>query len=279
MKFPAFEPIEITNGEQYLDVIDIPVSKIISDSNQPRKRFDDSKITELAESIRNEGLLQPIIVKSAGPDQYQLIAGERRLRAAKLAGINIIPAVVKSNDCYDSLGIQLIENIQREELNALELAEALYRLFNEYGLSHDAIGKLVGKSRTTVTNLLRLLNLSNNVQQLLVDGLIEMGHARAIITLSYDEQDYIANMAVEKQLSVRQVEMIVKKLLSGLVSKDLSPQVDTEGWCNKLSLSLSREVGIKINKKGSGKVEIYFDSTNEIDDLVDRLCETPIIFD
>jgi len=178
MKFPAFEPIDLKNNVDAFSVEELYLSKITPDKNQPRKNFHEIALEELASSIKQHGVIQPIIVRQLDAESYQIIAGERRWRASRIAGLKVIPAIVKTNEAQENVAISLIENIQREELNPIELAEAFYKLNKNHELSHEAIAAMVGKSRATVTNLLRLLNLSNEVRVLLVEGQLEMGHAR-----------------------------------------------------------------------------------------------------
>lgn len=271
MKFPAFAPIDFRSNIGPFDIIEVSLSKVIPDPKQPRKNFDPSRLEELVISIKQHGVIQPIIVKISGEDQYQIIAGERRWRAAKMAGLQAIPAIVQNNDSQENVAISLIENIQREELNPIELAEAFFRLSTEYQLSHESIAAMVGKSRATVTNLLRLLNLSKYVRELLISGDLEMGHARALLTLSADDQIALAQKIVEKNLTVRDSERLVQMSKSPKDQKQPAFAMEVDRWVQQLSDGLSSKVSVNINEKGEGRVVIHFASPDEMNWLTQKL--------
>lgn len=270
MKFPAFEPIELKND--LFKIIELPTSKIIADINQPRKNFNEESLNDLAASIKQHGIIQPIIVKKLSHlDKYQIIAGERRWRAANIAQLKIIPVIIRDDEDEAHVAVSIIENIQREELNPIELAEALNKLSTNYGLSHEAIAALVGKNRTTITNLLRLLNLSNYAKENLINGKLEMSHAKTLLTLPHNEQIEIVDKIIKMNLTVRDTEKLVQlcKLPKEMNNNFYTDMVSE--WVRKLSESLSSKVSIKINDKGEGKVVIYFESPEEVERLIEQV--------
>jgi ParB family chromosome partitioning protein len=277
MKFAAFEPIHLKNPTATIDVIELSLALIVCDKNQPRKNFTQQALGELAASIKEYGVLQPIIVRSIHQGQYQITAGERRWRAAKIAGLTTIPAIIQNNLEQKNFAISLIENIQREELNAIELAQAFYRLNAEYGLSHESIAMMVGKSRATITNFLRLLNLSQKVQELLIATKLEMGHAKALLTLPFEKQELLAQRVVEKNLSVRETEKLAQHSKSFTNIKPMPYKEEVECWKKKLSTQFLSKVEIKINEKGQGKMIIPFGSPIEVDRFVQKLLEEKAI--
>jgi ParB family chromosome partitioning protein len=277
MKFAAFEAIQLKNPTATIDVIELSLSLIVCDKNQPRKNFTQQALGELAASIKEYGILQPIIVRSIHQGQYQITAGERRWRAAKIAGLTTIPAIIQNNIEQKNFAISLIENIQREELNAIELAHAFYRLNAEYDLSHESIAMMVGKSRVTVTNFLRLLNLSQKVQDLLIATKLEMGHAKALLTLPFEKQELLAQKVVEKNLSVRETEKLAQHSKSFTNIKPRPYKEEVECWKKKLSTHFLSKVEIKINDKGQGKMIIPFGSPIEVDRFVQKLLEEKAI--
>lgn len=268
MKFPAFEPINLKNNSDSLSIADLLLSQVIPDEKQPRKNFDKRALEELAASIKEHGIIQPIIVKNIVADKYQIIAGERRWRASQLAGLSVIPAIIQDNNAEKNVAISLIENIQREELNPIELAESFYNLNINYGFSHEVIAHMVGKSRAAVTNLLRLLNLSLPIRELLINGQIEMGHARALLTLSDEQQLIFSHRIVEKHLSVRDTEKLVQKYKTP-EREQINPYLEEISvLTKKLSTLFSSKISITINEKGEGKVTIPFTSPVELDWLI-----------
>lgn len=278
MKFPAFEPIDLKNNVDTFSVVELFLTQVSPDPNQPRKNFHEGALEELASSIKQHGVIQPIIVKQCDTtDKYQIIAGERRWRASQMAGLEVIPAIIQTNKAHEDVAISLIENIQREELNPIELAEAFYQLTKDHNLSHEAIATMVGKSRATVTNLLRLLNLSKDVRDLLVNGKLEMGHARCLLTLPSEQQSMLAQKIVEKNLTVRDAERLVQ-LCKLPNEKKIQPYAnEVNSWVKKLSNSLSSKVAVNINEKGEGKVVIHFSSPDEVDWLVEQLAEEKLV--
>lgn len=276
MKFPAFSPINIKNNPVSLSVEELQISQIFPDLNQPRKTFDDNSLKELSCSIKKYGVLQPIIVCSKACGKYQIISGERRWRASKIAKINVIPAIVRESDSKKDMVISLIENIQREDINPIELARAFYRLKNDFNLSHEGIGHLVGKSRTTITNLSRLLTLPEEIQNLLVLGKLDMGHARAILVLSEDMQKEILNKIIVENLTVRDTEKLVCLAKQPHKNKLTFYEEKMQVWSSKLSKIFSKKVSIKINKNGRGKLLVNFSSPEEVDSLISSLVDKSV---
>lgn len=239
---------------------------------QPRKKFDDVSIQELADSISAQGILQPLIVKEAG-NKYEIIVGERRWRAAQKVGLTHIPAFVCNVNDETALAYALIENIQREELTAIEEAQVFKKLIEEFSLTHDEVGKAVGRSRVYITNLLRLLLLPSDVQNLILEGSLDFGHGRALLSLSPAEQSRYAQTIIEKKLSVRETEKMVKNLLAG---KEVKPGIPAEyseqvtNWQRRLSANFGR-VDVKVNSKGQGRAVIFFSSLDELGKLVEKV--------
>lgn len=236
---------------------------------QPRKDMSPDALEELASSIRSQGIIQPIIVRAVGINEFEIIAGERRWRASQLAGLDTVPCLVKDVPDEAAVAIALIENIQREDLNAMEEAQALERLMSEFELTHQEVATAVGKSRTTVTNLLRLNNLHEDVKLLLEHGDIEMGHARALLGLEGDSQLEAAHIVSGKGLTVRDTENLVRKFLepaSPKEEKKLDP--DVVRLQDELSQNLGAPVQIAHNAKGKGKVVINFSSLDELDGIL-----------
>lgn len=268
MKFPAFEPIDLKNDVNVSSVIQIPLSQVFPNANQPRNNFQENSLNELADSIKQYGVIQPIIVRQLKKEYYQIIAGERRWRASRVAKLEMIPAIIKVDKPQEDIAISLIENIQREALNPIELAKAFHCLHQEHDLSHEAIAEMVGKGRATVTNVLRLLNLTEKVQLLLIENKLEMGHARTLLTLSPEQQLQYAQLIIEKNMTVREAERFVQKYKQPQNEKIASYSEEVNFWIEKLSNSLSSKVAIDINEKGQGRVIIHFSSPSEADRLV-----------
>lgn len=239
---------------------------------QPRKDMSADALEELSASIRSQGIIQPIVVRAIADDKYEIIAGERRWRAAKLAELTEIPCLIKNVADEAAVAIALIENIQREDLNAMEEAIALDRLMKEFELTHQEVADAVGKSRTTVSNLLRLNKLNDDVKTLLEHGDIEMGHARALLSLENELQTEVARTVAAKELTVRETEALVKKALSPEKEKvEKAKDPEAEQLAENLSAKLGASVAISHNKKGKGKMVISYTSLTELDAIVDRL--------
>ena len=251
----------------------IPVGDIHRSRYQPRIEFDEDALAELAESIRTQGLLQPVVLRPRPQGGYELIAGERRWRASQIAGLTDIPAVVREVSDEQASAMALIENIQREDLTPLEEAGALARLKEEFELTHAEVAQAVGKSRVAVTNLLRLLNLSASVRQMLASGDLEMGHARALLPLEGDAQLNAASAVVEKALSVRQTEALVRRLLAGgddsaASRRPAAKDPDTQRLEQDLSDKVGAPVSIDANAAGKGKLVIRYSSLDELEGIL-----------
>lgn len=259
-------PEEVAQG-----LTELPVDKIQRGEYQPRKHFDEEALQELANSISAQGVVQPIVVRKEGA-HYELIAGERRWRAAQLAGLQSIPAVIKEIDTQSAAAIALIENIQREDLNPLEEANALQRLINDFELTHMQVAEAVGRSRVAVSNLLRLLELVEPVKDLVNKGLLSMGHARALLPLPGPDQAEVARLIVNRGLSVREAEALIRKSLSPKVAKPAKPGVDPdiERLETKVSEQLCAEVKIKTGSKGAGQLIIHYHNNDELDGILAR---------
>lgn len=255
----------------------VKITKVEPNRDQPRKNFDEDALQELADSIKQFGLLQPILVQDRG-DYYEIIAGERRWRAAKLAGLKEVPVIIRNYTNQEIVEISLIENIQREDLNPIEEALAYKRLLTEFDLKQDEVAERVSKSRTAVTNSMRLLKLCDGVQQMIIDDMLSTGHARALIPIEDSElQLQMAQKIFDEKLSVREVEKLVKNVLKpqDKPKKEEIPQnlqyiyQDIE---NKLKDKLSRKVAISPKgKDGSGKIEIEFYSNDDLERLIEIL--------
>ncbi len=276
MKFPAFEPIDLKNSPPSFEAVDLYLSQIEPDKNQPRKSFDESQLEELALSIRHHGVIQPIIVKEIDKGKkYQIVAGERRWRAAKIAGLEKIPAIVRDYDKANQMAVSLIENIQRQNLNPLEEAQAIQSLLEECHMTHSQVAESLGRSRTTVTNLLRLLTLTTKVKEMISSGLLEMGHARSLLSLPSEQQITVAELIITKSLSVREAEKMVQRInkpqqkQEAYISAYL--QKKSNEWRMQLSKQFSSKVDVHLNSEGKGNVVIHFDSIEEADWLMDHL--------
>ena len=257
------------------DLRHIPVEFLKPGKYQPRRDIGDEGIEELANSIRAQGVIQPVVVRPVGKDSYEIIAGERRWRAAQKAQLADIPAIIKDVPDEAAIAMSLIENIQRENLNAIDEALALQRLMQEFELTQQEVADAVGKSRTTVTNLLRLLGLNEDTRTLLERGDIEMGHARALLSLSGDEQTQAGRLVAEKSYSVRETEALVRKLLNPVAVKE-KPEKNRD--VQRLEMNLSEHLGsavqIQYNKKGKGKLVIAYSSLDELDGILTKMGTT-----
>ena len=258
---------------------DLPNKLLVTDLQpgkyQPRTRMDEASLNELASSIAAQGLVQPIIVRPLGAGAstpYEIIAGERRWRASQIAGLKEVPVHVHHIPDEAALAMALIENIQREDLNPLEEAQGLRRLIEEFKLTHQQAAEAVGRSRSAATNLLRLLELADPVQDLLMFGRIDMGHARALLGLAGVEQVAVAQQVVLKGLSVRETEALVRRRqTSKPAGKPVGGEsADVTRLSEKLADSLGAEVKIAANKRGAGKITINFESLDQLDGLIER---------
>lgn len=237
---------------------------------QPRSLMDQDSLMHLAESIKAQGVMQPILVRPVAGGKYEIIAGERRWRASKLAGLGEVPVLVREVPDEAALSMALIENIQREELNPLEQAMGIQRLVDEFGMTHQEAADAVGYSRSATSNLLRLLNLAEPVQDLLMHGKIDMGHARALLSLGNAEQIEIGNLIAKKQLSVREAERLVQSLQKG-GKQEKAVDRDVLRLQEEIATRLGTGVTISHGKKGSGKIMIEYTSLDHLDTILGRL--------
>ena len=252
----------------------VDIDRIQPGRYQPRTRMDAASLDELAASIKAQGLIQPILVRPAGADRYELIAGERRWRAARIAGLGEVPVVVRDVPDQAALAMSLIENIQREDLNPLEEAQGVQRLVSEFKLTHQEAADAIGRSRAATTNLLRLLNLPESVQSLVLDGRLDMGHARALLALDGELQVATAKKVADKGLSVRETEQLVNDLLhpkARVPRPKARSGRDIQRLEEEVSEKLGTTVEIKSSKKGSGRLVVHYMSHEHLDKLLARL--------
>jgi ParB family chromosome partitioning protein len=250
----------------------LPIEYMQRGKYQPRTDINPEKLQELADSIKAQGIIQPIIVRQIAHEKYEIVAGERRWRAAQLAGLTQVPIVIKEIDDRAAMAMALIENIQREDLNPLEEAEALRRLMDEFEMTHQLIADAIGKSRTTVTNLLRLLDLHPDVKKLLLGNQLEMGHARALLSLEGVKQVVIANKVAKEGLTVRAAERLVKESQAEpKIQKVKVVDNDTLRLQDDLTAKLGAKVIIDHKENGSGKLVIAYSSLDELDGIIGHL--------
>ena len=249
----------------------LKISQLQPGKYQPRTHMDPESLAELAESIKAQGVMQPVLVRPVSPEGYEIIAGERRWRAAQIAGLSEVPALIREVPDEAALAMSLIENIQRENLNPLEEAMGIQRLIKEFGMTHQAASQALGSSRSAVSNLLRLLNLLPPVQELLMQGKIDMGHGRALLALPAAKQIQTANLVVHRQLSVRETEKLVHRMERPVV-KQQHPKYDRDllRLQENISAKLGTQVVINPGKKGTGKVVIQYNSLEQLDGILSR---------
>jgi ParB family chromosome partitioning protein len=256
----------------------LPVGHLQPGKYQPRRDMDETKLGELAESIKSQGVIQPILVRQLSADRFEIVAGERRWRASQLAGLDEVPVVVRELEDRTVIAMALIENIQREDLNPLEEAEALQRLITEFALTHAEAAQAVGRSRAAVSNLLRLLELPVAIRLLLETRRLEMGHARALLTLAPELASKLAQEAADQGWSVREVEHRAQQFAAGKVPGALrkkpaaaAPQADIASLETELSESLGARVAINHGRGGKGKLIIHYTDLDTLDGVLDRL--------
>lgn len=265
-----------TNHAQNRDFLRLPIDLLQPGKYQPRKDMDHEALQELADSIRAQGIIQPIIARPLHqkPNHYEIIAGERRWRAAQLAHLTEVPVIVRDIPDEAAIAMALIENIQREDLNAIEEAVALQRLIDEFGMTHQDVANAVGKSRATVSNLLRLLALNNEVKLLVERGDLEMGHARTLLALQGSAQNEAAGMIVNKRLSVRETESLVKKWDARVLAKAQTAEKQNPDILH-LQKELSDKIGARVNiqhlAKGQGKLVIQYNSLEQLEGILERI--------
>ena len=276
---PQNNPPKANSENENEAVVDfmVPISKVEPDREQPRKFFNEDALQELAESIKQFGVFQPLLVQKE-KDYYKIIAGERRWRAAKIAGLKEIPVIVKELSDQEIAEIQLIENIQREDLNPIEIAEGYRQLIDKYGFTQDELAEKISKSRTAITNTLRLLKLDERVRQMIVDKLISTGHARAILSIEDSDKQYeFAQKIFDEKMSVRDVEKAIKNMQKDPKVKKDNQKIDkkTEAIYHSLEENMKQIMGTKVTiqaKNGNqGKVEIEYYSQDELDRIVNMI--------
>ncbi|MEE4244068.1 MAG: ParB/RepB/Spo0J family partition protein [Kangiellaceae bacterium] len=265
--------VEATSAEAKGELRKLPIEFLQPGQYQPRKIMTDDALEELSESIKAQGIIQPIVVRAVATNKFEIIAGERRWRAAQIAQLAEVPVLVKQVPDEAAIAMALIENIQREDLNAIEEAVALQRLMDEFNLTHQQTADAVGKSRTTVTNLLRLLQLSESCKTLLERGDLEMGHARALLALDQAQQSDVANQVVAKGLTVRETEKLVRKTMNPV--KVNNPVAERDSHIEKLQQTISDKVGapvtIQHSAKGKGKLVLSYNNLDELDGILNHL--------
>ncbi len=274
---PAEEAVKAVDANNTLATKDnelqkLPISQLVPGKYQPRRDMSDAALEELSLSIQSQGIIQPIVVRFVGNDRYEIIAGERRWRAAKLAQLDLVPCLIKNVPDESAVAIALIENIQREDLNAMEEAVALERLLTEFDLTHQEVAIAVGKSRTTVSNLLRLNNLNDEVKTFLENGDIEMGHARALLALEGDMQTSAAQTVAAKELTVRETEGLIKKIQNPVAEKEqVEKAIETINMEQGLAEKLGAKVVINHNKKGQGKLVISYANLAKLEEILAKI--------
>ena len=268
------EVTQVSEADKSAGLTELGVDQIQRGKYQPRQHFDQQALQELADSITAQGIIQPLVVRPEGM-HYELIAGERRWRAAQLAGLQTVPVVIRELDSKSAAAIALIENIQREDLNPLEESQALMRLIEEFDLTHQQVADSVGRSRASVSNLLRLLDLAEPVKDQVNKGLLDMGHARALLALIRHDQIEVANIVINRGLSVRETEVLVKKTLNGAAKRSVDVVEATDPDIKRLENSISEKLGaavkIKSGKKGAGQLVISFHNSDELEGILEHI--------
>ena len=264
---------EVTDEEKRTALQMLPVDRLRRGRHQPRRHFDPDALQELADSIAAQGMVQPVVVRPVD-DGYELIAGERRWRAAQIAGLHEIPGVVRDLDDQTAAAVALIENIQRQDLNPLEEARAIARLVEDFGLTHQQVAETVGRSRASVSNLLRLQELDDKVKEWVESGDLEMGHARALLGLKGDRQRALARQVVERALTVRATEQLVRRELEGASNTAPTPtrkDSDTRRLEQDLSERLGAAVTLQAGRNGRGKLQIAYNSIDELEGILEHI--------
>jgi ParB family chromosome partitioning protein len=256
------------------NILHLPLDFLTPGKYQPRKHIDEFSLIELADSIKTQGIIQPLVVRKIEHNQYEIIAGERRWRAAKIAGFLEVPSIVRDITDNVALAFALIENIQRENLNPIEEAEAFSRFKEEFSMTHADIAQMIGRSRASITNTTRLLSLSNQVRTWLQEKKLDMGHARALLTLQPEKQLSLAQKIIEKQLTVRETEKLANALKLPRKKNDTLKEnyhAKYMYWTNTLSEKFCSVVSVKLNKEGAGKIIIDINSPDEIDWIINHI--------
>lgn len=251
----------------------ISINKIKSDEEQPRKLFDSEKIAELSESIKTHGIIQPLILRKYEDDQYIIVAGERRWRAAKMAGLKEVPAVIMELTDRDILEVSLIENIQRQDLNPIEEAIAYRKLLSDFDITQEELSKRIGKSRVAIANTIRLTNLDDRVQQYIIESIISEGHGRTLLAIDDKEKQYeLAQKVIDEKLSVRELERLIKKLNEEEKEKVIWSSDNLNPYYKEITNQLQDHFGTKVNilnKKNKGKIEIEYYSEEDLQRILD----------
>jgi len=267
-------------GDSFMDTPEekerlfLPISQVESCSAQPRKQFDPDALADLADSIRQHGIIQPLTVRKLQSGYYQIIAGERRWRAARMAGLDQVPAIVIDADDRKAMELAMIENLQREDLNPMEEAEGYHTLVSRYGLTQEQAAQQVGKSRSAVANALRLLNLTPAVRAMVEDGKLSGGHARALLTLAPDLQESTAATVVKNELSVRQTELLAKKLSAEKRTKKAPTTALTVNYAEEAARELSNRLGRGckiVTGRKKGRIELEYYDLDDLNGLIDAL--------
>jgi ParB family chromosome partitioning protein len=273
--------IPVTPDTRVMEQVQIeyrPITSLIPGRYQPRRLFSDETIAELADSIRKQGLLQPLVVRELQPGRYEIIAGERRWRACQQVGLSQVPVLIRQVNDETAIALALVENLQREDLSVLDQARSMQRLLVEFSMSHQQIADILSKSRAAVTNYLRLLNLPTEVQMFLEQGVLDMGHARSLLTLPAEEQKRVADLVVAKALSVRETERLVNtvKLNKTDITKPIATYPKTlQSQLNHLSQQLSTEVQLKLGAAGRGTLVIHYTDLTSLDQIITKIL-TPV---
>lgn len=258
---------------QPIEIFKLSVHCLQPGKYQPRKEMEEAPLNDLAESIKKQGVLQPILVRELVEGQYEIIAGERRWRASQIAGLTEVPVLVKQVDDETAIAMALIENLQREDLNAMDQARAMHRLTTEFSLTHQQVADLLSKSRAAVSNYLRLLSLIPAVKQMLENGDLDMGHARALLMLEGDQQHQVAQLVIAKNLSVRETEMLVDRIKAG--KRTNKPIEDSNPFYSDQLITLAQHLQTKVKiqsgKSGKGSLVIHFDNENNLQKLISQL--------
>ena len=249
----------------------IALDRLISGKFQPRKNFNQDTLKELADSIKAQGIIQPILVRMISNNQYEIIAGERRWQAAKIANLKEVPVIIKDISDSTALAMALIENIQREDLNVIEEARGIKRLIDEFNITHEEAAEAVGKSRTTVSNILRLLNLCEHAQKALETKKIEMGHARAILSLSFIDQTKMCQKIINQQLTVREVEKAVSKGETKKIPSKQSKDNDIKRMENELSDRFGTNISISHKQSGKGSINFKYTNLDDLERIIKKL--------
>lgn len=264
----------LLNDKPQTEHLKLAVERLQPGKYQPRGEMEEIPLTELAESIKKQGILQPLLVRQLQGNNYEIIAGERRWRASQMAGLKEVPVILKQVDDETAMAMALVENLQREDLNAMDQARAMYRLTHEFSLTHQQVADLLCKSRTAVSNYLRLLALSTAVKKLLEHGDIDMGHARALLMLEEEQQNQIAQLIVAKNLSVRETEKLVERVKAGKTTEKKGPDtLDTlyQEQLSTLAKNLQTSIKLKSGKSGKGSLIIHYDDPTSLQKIIKQL--------